>query len=222
MIGRLLFLSGAGLPAWIWDDVRSGLEAETRVADHPRGVASLADYAAAALAAAEGWDTFGIVAHSLGGAVGSELVAQAPGRVSGFLGVAAVIPAPDRSFVNSLPFPQRYVLGPLMRLTGTKPPESALRKGLGSGLPAEQADRVVAEFEPESLRVYRDPVSPRTFPRARAYVVTDRDREFSESLQEKYAAELDAPIHRVNTAHLPMLEDPHALAALVSDLALSP
>ena len=62
----LLFLGGAGLPAWIWDDVRRELEHELgtdtvmTVAPRPTNAAGLRDYAEAAIQAVE-TDGFTIV-----------------------------------------------------------------------------------------------------------------------------------------------------------------
>ena len=67
----LLILSGAGLPASAWDEVRSRLDAESRVVPSPGPSGTLGSYAEAALAAAEDWPRFHLVAHSLGGAVAS-------------------------------------------------------------------------------------------------------------------------------------------------------
>src|SRR5687768_782997 len=131
----VVFLSGAGLPTWIWDDVRARVpDRPTYVGPRPPGEhASLADHAKAALDAAE-TDRFVIVAHSAGGMVAAEILGQQPGRVAGLLGVSCVVPAPGASFVGSMPFPNRVVLGLVMRMVGTKPPEKALR-AQAAGLP---------------------------------------------------------------------------------------
>ena len=211
----ILFLSGAGLTAWIWDEVGSGLSAETRVAPRPPADASLDTYVDHALAAADGWDTFDVVAHSVGGVVGAALLARAPERVTGFLAVSACIPEPGGSFLASLPFPQRRVLGLVTRIVGTKPPAKAIRSGVCSGVSTELADRIVAGFEPESRRLYADPVPARSFPDRSAYLLTTQDREFTPALQETYAGQLGAPVERVETGHLPMLEKPDAVAAVI-------
>ncbi len=215
----VLFLSGAGLPAWIWDEVRGKLPTDSRVADRPAGAdASLAAYADAALATADGWDRFVVVSHSVGGVVASELVARAPERVAGVMAVAASVPHEGRSFLDALPFPQRHLVGLVMRVAGTRPPAKQIRDGLAQGVAAEVADRIVADFRPESQRLYRDPVSPRTFPEARIFVLTQQDREFSEALQRRYAATLGGTVTELRTGHLPMLEQPAQLADLVADL----
>jgi pimeloyl-ACP methyl ester carboxylesterase len=222
----VLFLSGAGLPSWIWDDVRAALPpgTESAVATHPReGNASLAD-TARQVAEQSPWPDFSVVAHSLGGVVGAELLAQHPERVTGFLGVAAVVPAAGRSFLRSLPFPMGLVLGAVLRVAGTRPPEKAIRTGLAAGLAPGTADRIVAEFSPESARLYRDPVGPRVLPAHRGYVHTSGDRELSPAVQTASARRLDADWTRtLATGHLPMLEAPAALAdAVGSFLAVRP
>ncbi|MFE7796376.1 alpha/beta fold hydrolase [Nocardia sp. NPDC057440] len=216
----ILFLSGAGLPAWIWDGVRAGLPVESVVAVYPKRTdASLRDYADTALAQAPD-GTFTIVAHSIGGVVASEIVAIAPERVDGLLGIAASVPAAGSSFLGALPAPQRYIIGLIMRFVGTRPPEKAIRSGLGAGLGDADIARIVAEFEPESQRLYRDGVSPRTLPARSGYVTTSADQEFPAEWQRKYAAELASEFRReLPTGHLPMLEDPASVTQLLKEFA---
>lgn len=211
-----LFLSGAGLPAWIWDDVRAALPGESRVVPRAGGTASLTDHASAALDAASGWDRFHVVAHSVGGVVASALLHAAPQRVAGLVAVTACVAAPGESFARALPFPQRHVLALMVRLLGTRPPEKVLRAGLCTGLDAEVADRVVADFSPESKRLYLDPVPAAAFPASSAYVLTTGDAELPPALQERYAARLGGAVVRMDTGHLPMLEQPARLAAVVT------
>lgn len=215
MPSPILFLSGAGLLPWIWDDVRSALPVESRVADYPRGDASLETYADAALAAADGWDRFRIVAHSIGGVVAAAVVGRAPERVPGLVAVSASVPAAGSSFVGALPVPQRQVMGIVIRLLGTRPPDKAIREGLCAGLDDELAARIVAEFAPESKALYRDPVPARAFTDA-VYVLTEQDTQFPPSLQQKYAAELGGDVVRMDTAHLPMLQQPARLAEIIA------
>ena len=211
----ILFISGAGLPSWAWDDVRAGLPAErmTSVAALPRAAdggqsdAHLAEYAAKVLAEAP-WNDFVVVAHSLGGVIGSEVVAQAPERVTGFLAVCAAIPAVGSSFLQSLPTPQHVLLAALTRIGGTRPPESQIRKGLASDLDESMADALVRDLENESLEVYRDEVSPRAFPEHRGYLHTTEDRTIAPDRQELYADELGIGWRgTLPTGHLPMLAD---------------
>ncbi|WP_327148351.1 alpha/beta fold hydrolase [Nocardia sp. NBC_01329] len=216
----ILFLSGAGLPAWIWEDVRAALPVESAVAVYPKqGDATLHDYADTALAQAPD-GPFTIVAHSVGGVVASEITAIAPERVAGLLGIAASVPAAGTSFLGALPVPHRFVVGLIMRLTGTRPPEKMIRSGLCAGLGAADIARIVSDFEPESQRLYRDSVSPRTLPARSGYVTTTADREFSIASQRKYAAELNPKFRReVPTGHLPMLQDSVSLTQIIEEFA---
>jgi pimeloyl-ACP methyl ester carboxylesterase len=220
----LLFLGGAGLPAWIWDDVRAALPPGTQsaVAAYPRDrTASLADYAEAVVEEAP-WPASTVVAHSIGGVVAAEVLSRHPERVSGLLGVAAVVPAAGRSFLRSLPFPMGLVLGAVLRVAGTRPPEKAIRTGLAAGLPPGTADRVVADFSPESARLYRDATGPRVVPGRRGYVHTSADRELSPAVQQASADRLDATwTSSLPTGHLPMLEAPAALAGAIQGFLTS-
>ena len=212
----VLFLSGAGLPPWMWDDVRA------RITDHPTYVgprppgadASLADHATAALDVAQS-ERFVIVAHSAGGMVAAEIAGQQPDRVAGLLGVSCVVPAPGASFIGSMPFPNRVVLGLVMRMLGTRPPEKALR-AQAAGLPEPVVEALVAGFVPESQRYYRDEVQETVAPAARGYVCTIRDDELPEARQRSFARRLgiESP-EELATGHLPMLEDPDALAGKI-------
>ncbi|MQY28814.1 hypothetical protein NRB56_43980 [Nocardia sp. RB56] len=214
----ILFLSGAGLPAWIWDDVRADLPGESVVAAYPkRGDARSADYAAAALEQVPA-GSFTIVAHSIGGVVASRIVTTAPERVTGVLGVAASFPAAGASFLTGLPAPQRVLVGLIMRVAGTRPPEKAIRSTLCAGLDEEVTGHIVAEFAPESRHLYQDAVTPRTFPAHTGFVVTTEDRQMATALQYRYATELGSGFRReLPTGHLPMLQDPAALAGIVRE-----
>jgi pimeloyl-ACP methyl ester carboxylesterase len=211
----LLFLSGAGLPAWVWDDVRRRLPVESRVADHPRGRAGLADHAEAAREAAADWPAYGVVAHSIGGVVAAALVARDANRVHAITAVWGIVPRPGASFVASLPMPKCLTIGAIIRFVGTKPPDSTIRSGLCHGLPDAVAERVVADFTAESRGLYLDAAPARRWPRVVAYVATTEDTDFPLDLQRRYAVELGATPTTLPTGHLAMLQDPAGLAALI-------
>ena len=144
----VLFLSGAGLPPWMWDDVRARItDRPTYVGPRPPGAdASLGDHATAALDAVAA-DRFVIVAHSAGGMVAAKILELQPERVAGLLGVSCVVPAPGASFVGSMPLPNRVVLGLVMRVLGTRPPEKALR-AQAAGLPEPVVDGAGLRLRP--------------------------------------------------------------------------
>jgi pimeloyl-ACP methyl ester carboxylesterase len=221
----LLFLSGAGLPAWIWDEVRSGITAPSAVAPRPAtGSGTVADHARAALdAAPEG--SFGVVAHSAGGVVATELARIAAGRVAAVLGVAAVIPASGASFASSLPFPNKVVLPLILRVAGTRPPESAIRKGLAAGLDEETVQRLVADLDPEPLKYFTTRTTGHEAMHAvplKKYVVTTDDAELTAGMQRDYAARLGASgVTEIASAHLPMITNSAEVIAAAQDLAES-
>lgn len=215
----ILFLSGAGLPDWVWDGVRQRLDpwCDTRVAARPRhSGAALSDYAEAALADASGEQVV-LVAHSAGGVVGAEIAGIAPERIGGLLAVSAVMPPHGGSFVTAMPIPNRWILGAAMRLAGTRPPESEIRRSLAHGLDDRTVDRLVADFAPESQAYYRDRIGERRGNFGRGYVTTTRDRQLSPALQRRFATRLGASWRsELPTGHLPMVEDPEALSAVIA------
>ena len=215
----ILFLSGAGLPAWIWEDVRRRLadSHETQVAPRPAGEErGLRDYAKAAVDSVP-TGRFTIVAHSAGGVVGAEIARLVPERVAGFLGVSAIVPRPGNSFVTAMPIPNRWLLSAAMRLAGTRPPESAIRTALAHGLDGQLVDRLVAGFTPESQGYYRQRTGEQPWAGRRGYVATVRDRELPPALQERFSTNLEPGWRReLATGHLPMLEDPGALAETIA------
>ncbi|MFD1824099.1 MULTISPECIES: alpha/beta fold hydrolase [Mumia] len=205
----VLLLSGAGLPSWIWEGTRELLAPRpTAVAPRPsRDGAALADYVEAALGAAP-WERFAVVAHSAGAVVAAELARRAPERVRALLAVCAVVPRPGGSFVSSMPFPQRHVLSLAMRFAGTRPPDSAIRRGLTTGLDDGTAERIVDAFVPEAVGLYRGQVGDGELRLPRGYVTTLEDREIAPALQRRFAANLGSPWQAsLDTGHLPMLED---------------
>jgi pimeloyl-ACP methyl ester carboxylesterase len=217
----VVFLSGAGLPSWVWGDVRALAEqggAPTDVAAYAKGRASLREIVDGVVAALPD-DPCHLVAHSIGGTVAAGVLATAPARVAAVTAVCAIVPRAGQSFASSLPSPQRYVMAAMVRLLGTKPPASVLRAQLGAGLPDAVTDRVVAGFEPESRRLYLDklPASPApAWPTDSAYLVTTEDPDFPVAQQEAYAAVMGARTSTVPSGHLPMLSHPDLVARAVA------
>lgn len=213
----ILFVSGAGLSPWVWDGVRHHLTSASTVAPRPSGHsdAALLAYAEAAVAAAP-TGPFAIVAHSSGGVVGTRVARLVPERVSGFLAIAAVIPPPGGSFISAMPAPNRWLLSAAIRLAGTRPPAKAIRLGLCGGLTQDVADRIVADFTPESARLYLDKADNRPWTGRRGYLLTAQDRELPLNLQRRFAHRLGADwVDQIATGHLPMLQDPAGTAAAV-------
>lgn len=224
----VVFLSGAGLPSWIWDPVRAGLPTTTVVAGRPRGDVTVpsrggtvTDYARAAVELVpEG--PFAVVAHSAGGVIAGELALMASGRVVAVLGIAAVVPAAGASFTASLPFPARAVLPLMLRLAGTRPPESSIRRSLAGGLDEDVTRRLLTDFHPEPRTYFTSASSGEEYLHAvpgRQYLITTADPEFPVAVQRRFARRLGvpAPLH-LDSGHLPMLTHPDAVTSAIQDL----
>lgn len=223
-----VFVGGAGLDPDIWRNVADALDRPCLAIRSParscdpefrRGL-SIEDYAVHMKNQVENWGTrkFILVAHSLGGVFALRLAAEFPDRVAGFVAVGAAIPNNGGSFLSVLPFPKRALLSILLRIAGTKPPESAIRTGLCNDLTADQAQEVVDRFVPESVRAYTDRVDVPVPDVPKMYVRLTEDKEFGESLQNRMIANLNPQsVRHLPTGHLPMLRDPMALRLLLEE-----
>ncbi|MDO5753957.1 alpha/beta fold hydrolase [Arthrobacter sp.] len=212
----LLFLSGAGLPEWIWDATRAALSETSVIAPRPaRKDADVSGYAEAALEAAPA-GPLTLVAHSAGGVIAAEVTTLAPERIHGVLGVTAVIPTAGRSFASSMPFPTRLLLPMILKLAGTRPPESSIRKSLAAGVDQIRVDRLIHDFTPETRAYFTSALSTEIVAPVRGYVTSNDDAELPIALQKRYAAKLQPTFFRSLTGgHLPMLRDPHQLARAI-------
>lgn len=225
-----VFIHGAGLNGGVWDCVVEGLGHPCLKVEYPlrdRNVISghhlgLEDYVNHMAEQLRAWGTnkFVIVAHSLGGVLAMELASRFTGRVAGFVAIGAAIPKRGGSFVSVLPFPQRVIMPIILKTAGTKPPEFAIRNGLCSDLPEEQASRIAAEFVPESRRVYTDRVQASIPDVPKLYVKLTQDKEFGLSIQESMIANLSADgVESLSSGHLPMLSDPRGVQRILDGFA---
>lgn len=73
------------------------------------------------------------------------------GRIIGFIGIGAAIPVRGGSFVSCLPFPLKLILPIMLKISGTKPPEKVIERGLCADLTKDKKDIVVKEFTPEAI-----------------------------------------------------------------------
>jgi pimeloyl-ACP methyl ester carboxylesterase len=228
-IGTVL-VPGAGLGAWIWRDVATRLDGPTLAVEFPgravppkeRHALGLEDYVAYVLRQIIDWNAgverVVIACHSLGGVVGKVVSHRVRERIVGFVGISAAIPRGDGSYVSSLPMPKQVLMQVLLRVVGTKPPESAIRNGLAHDLPPALAQEVVDRFEPESRRAYLDP-APGAVPAVpRLYVKCRQDHEFDAALQDRMIANLQpTDVTTLDAGHLAMLSRPDDVADALRD-----
>jgi pimeloyl-ACP methyl ester carboxylesterase len=226
-IGFVL-VHGAGLDVWVWEELISLLKAPALSATFPargtdqsvRDDLRLPAYADTVVEQVEEWDVPRVilVAHSIGGVVCTEVASRLEDRLAGFVGLSAVIPEPGQSFLSCFPFHQRVVQQVVLRFAGTRPPEGVIRRSLCAELTDEQADRVAAEFVPESRHLYTDPVAG-AIPDVRTrYVQTDADASISPGLQAEMATAIGTDdTVTLDTGHLPMLSRPDELASALDE-----
>ncbi|WP_411842338.1 alpha/beta fold hydrolase [Salinicoccus sp. HZC-1] len=218
-----VFIQGAGLQSQIWKMVVSEMENPVLLVDFPeregenksRKGLTLQEYNAHIKRQIEAWsvEKFVIVAHSLGGIFALKLSNDLSERVVGFVAVGATIPKSGDSFLSTFPLAKRALMNAILKSFGTRPTESAIRKGLCNDLSYEQANEVVRDFVPESIHVYTgrtDATLPAELPKL--YIKLAKDQEMSLSHQDKMIANLSPQkIEMLQTSHLPMLSKPDEL-----------
>jgi pimeloyl-ACP methyl ester carboxylesterase len=224
----IMFIHGAGLRGSVWEAVARGLDSPVLLADFPyrdgpeqaRLALTLDEYASHLRGQAESWEVpqVIVVAHSLGGVLALQ-VAEAllkRGRLAGYAAVGAVIPSRGGSFLSELPLLRRVLLPLVMRLAGTRPPDSAIRAGLCNDLSESQSAGIVQAFVPESRRIYSDACHAAVPDVPSLYVKLTRDKEFGPALQDRMIANLrPGTVKRMETGHLPMLGNPDGLRAIL-------
>ncbi|WMJ74348.1 hypothetical protein RCC89_14410 [Cytophagaceae bacterium ABcell3] len=125
----VVLLHGAGLNSMIWKKVQEKLEMPSLAVDFPKrnnkGKKNLkfVDYASSVAKPINQW---GI------SKLGLKVADLFKERAVGIVGMGAAIPANGKSFISCLPFPQRYIMPLVLKLSGTMPPESAIKNGFAT------------------------------------------------------------------------------------------
>lgn len=224
-----VLLHGAGLGGWIWDAVLPLLDAPAIAVDlrgpgdGPRSDATLARCVERVLHEVEGWGRVVVVGHSVSGGVALAVASRLGERAAGIALVGAVVPPTGRAYVDTLPWPQRWLIRLLYAAApgGLRPPARVLRHALCSDLDEATATRVVERVEVALPRLFLDPVRWALPPSvARRYLLLTEDTsDLSPRLQATFAEALQAEIVPLSTGHLPMISCPDAVAAALRDLA---
>lgn len=223
-----VFINGAGLEGHIWSKVVEGFEHPCLLVEFPlrkstfdsRSNLSLEDYVTHMKKQVDEWEIhkFVIVAHSLGGIFAYRLASELTDGLAGIIAVGAVIPKKGGSFLSIFPFPQKQIMSIILRILGTKPPQSVIYKGLCSDLSPDQAAEVVKGFIPEAIRVYTDRINMSIPNVPKLYVKLTNDKELSPSLQDKMISNFSPQSVKIlKTGHLPMISNPEGLRSILGN-----
>lgn len=219
----IVLLHGAGTGPWIWDRVQLALSAPAVALElAARRPGATPDAVAEAIVTEldrRGIESVILVLHSLAGVLASGFRARLGARLQRIVYVAAVVPPPDGTFLDTLSFVPRTLLRILFALNrkGLKPSESMIRQNLCNDLTAEDADRVVARYEAEWPGLYLNSVgAPPAIPGS-LYVKLTADQSVTPAQQDAIAARLpDCRIETLKAGHLAMLSQPEAVAECIA------
>lgn len=228
-----VFIHGAGLGSWIWEETIRNINSPFLTLDFPGRAnkkkentknLTLDNYTVSILKDIDGFKPkkIIIVAHSIGGILGLEIARLRKERIIGFVAIGATIPENNGSFISSMPFPNRYVLNIMMTFFGTLPPENAIKSALCSDLTEAQTQEVVKNFVPESIRLYRDKIERKTDIANPLYIVLSKDKDFPIELQKKMSRNLNShSIVELDSGHLPMISRSKDLAKILNQYLLT-
>ncbi len=221
----IVLIHGAGLGAFIWQEMKLNWQVlRINFQNRGNGPANLGlhyeDYVDEVIQQIENWtvDQIVIVGHSIGGCIALNVAARYPGRVIGFIGIAAIIPDKGGSFLSCLPAWRRVMLPAVLRIFGTRPPDAVIRTRLCNGLDRDQADKIVSRYTFESREFYTEPCGGKIPKVPRMYILTTDDKELPPEVQRQMAKNLKTKeIAKIDTGHLPMMQEPFRLSHLIND-----
>jgi pimeloyl-ACP methyl ester carboxylesterase len=229
-IGFVL-LHGAGLGAWVWEDIISKLEYPCLAIDLP-GRGRHADIATTNLSVNQYVESvlfdlnqfrpkkLIIVAHSISGIIGLEVANKLKERTIGFIAISALIPSTNESYISCFPFLFGLFLRIMFKLSGTKPPISAIKGVLCNDLDDKFTSKVIDHFIPESKKLYTDKLQAQGIPDNSLYIHLIKDRAISEAMQVRMINNLHAKqVIDIDSGHLPMFNKTNELAQILNTFA---
>ncbi len=222
-----VLLHGAGAGSWIWGRVIAHLRGPAFAPEYPgRRAGATPETCADAIVArldGAGIGDVVLVLHSLSGVLAAPLALRLGTRLKHLVLVAAVVPAPGRTFAQTLGFPARLVLPLLFRLNpkGLRPSPAMIRSELCDDLSPEDVDEVVNRYAAEWPGLYLTPAPALPDGLPTSVILLTRDRSVPPTLQRAIAKRLGVSRTReLDAGHLAMLSRPGELAAWI-DLARS-
>lgn len=224
----IVFIHGAGLGSFIWDDLKLlikspvlTIEFPNREVDNKANVnLTFGDYKKSAIEQIEKWgiDKFVIVTHSIGGCIGLSLTDYFAKKVVGFIGISSAIPTSGNSFISCLPFPQSLLMPLILKLFGTKPPQKAIEQTLCNDLTSEQTSEIVKRFTPEAKLLYTTKVDYKNLYIKTLYIKLNNDKGFPVQIQDKMIKNLATQkVVTLDSGHLPMISKPKELSEILNN-----
>lgn len=224
----IILIHGAGLSSSIWDELKKEINLPILTIDFPNRKMgdninqslTLDNYANSVVEQIKHWnmDNFIIVAHSIGACVGLKVSEHFKKELKGFVAIGSVIPTNGNSFVSSLPLPQKLLLPFILKMLGTKPPQKLIENELCNDLTAEQTQKIINEFTPESKKLYMTKITFNLPAKKRLYIQLTNDQSIPASWQSKMIEHLQATkVVTIESGHLPMLSKTKEVATTLLD-----
>ncbi|KPQ11287.1 MAG: putative hydrolases or acyltransferases (alpha/beta hydrolase superfamily) [Algoriphagus marincola HL-49] len=229
---NVVFLHGAGLSSYIWEDFSQQYFPGSICAPFPlresnqafKRKITLEDYCQSV------GDTIlkhspdrkvVLICHSISAIVGLRITKSLRGKIKGIIGVGASVPHSSRHFFSTLPASQRFLMPWIIRLTGTKPPAKIIRNSLCIGLDASIADKIVNAYSDESYHLYASKIQYDLAGIYRGYVKLLSDKAYPLSAQELSISNFQPhSVKELSSGHLPMLSHPNELATILESMLL--
>lgn len=224
----IVFINGAGLNSSVWNDLKQIIDnpvlcidfPNRKSNDNPNAKLTFNDYVNSTTSEMKKLlkGNFIIVAHSIGACVGLKVAEQFKNELKGFVAISSVIPKSGKSFVSSLPFPQKILFPILLSVFGTKPPDNSIESELCNDLTDEQTVKIVNEFTPEAKALYITKISYDLPNSQRLYIKLTNDKSMQTNFQDKMASNLNATkVEELESGHLPMISKPNELAQILAN-----
>jgi pimeloyl-ACP methyl ester carboxylesterase len=233
-MARFVFVHGAFMGAWCWDEVAALLRARGHRADvldlpgagedraPPESVTLDACAGRVCSVLAQGEAAI-LVGHSLGGVVVTQAAARCGRHVERLIYLAAFVPAHGQTGRLGGDSDGERLRRRLV-VTGDPPvatlPAAAARAVLFSRCDAATARRAAARLTPQPAAVSGTPVDLRGLPTVpRSYLVCTADAAIDPALQRRIARDAGCAIAEIDADHSPFLSAPRELCARLLTLA---